>query len=82
MEQTLIGLLMVAVTAAGLYWMSRNRYKCPSCARPVRWKDVTCTHCGEDMKFQHRTGPSTAPPRRVTHLKPMSPPVRSKRNRG
>jgi hypothetical protein len=45
-------------------------------------KDVNCPHCGEDMKFQHRTGPCTLPPKRVSHLKPLNPPVRSRRNRG
>jgi len=81
-KQTLIGLVMVALTALGFYWTARTRYKCPNCARPVRWKDVICPHCGVDMNFKHRTGPSTAPPRRVSHLKPMNPPVRSRRNRG
>lgn len=82
MIHTIIGLIMVAATAVGLYWIARSRYKCPHCGRQVKWNDVNCPHCGEDMKFQHRVGPSTQPPRRVTHLKPMNPPVRSRRNRG
>ena len=82
MKQTVIGLLMVLVTALGLYWVARNRYKCPSCGRPVRWKDINCPHCGVDMNYKHRTGPGTAPPRRVSHLKPMNPPARSRRGRG
>jgi hypothetical protein len=81
-KQTLIGLIMVALTAVGLYLLARNRYRCPVCARPVKWKDINCPHCGEDMKFQHRTGPNTQPPKRVSHLKPLNPPVRSRRNRG
>lgn len=81
MYQTLIGLLMVVLTAIGFYLIARNRYKCPYCARTVKWDDVNCPHCGEDMKFLHRAGPAK-PPRRVSHLKPMNPPVRSKRHRG
>lgn len=58
MGHTLIGLLMVALTALGLYWVGRNRYKCPQCGRVVRWDDVNCPHCGSDMKAQHRVGPA------------------------
>jgi hypothetical protein len=79
--QTLIGLTMVALTAVGFYLLARNRYKCPFCARPVKWKDVNCPHCGDDMKFLHRAGPAQ-PPKRVSHLKPLNPPSRSRRNRG
>ncbi|HXN85448.1 MAG TPA: hypothetical protein VN867_05220 [Candidatus Binataceae bacterium] len=79
---TLIGLIMVVLTAVGFYLIARNRYKCPYCARTVKWTDVNCPHCGEDMKFLHRTGPPK-PPRRVTHLKsPTISPPRSRRNRG
>jgi len=70
---------MVAVTAAALIWISRRRYTCPHCGRVVQWNDVNCPHCGDDMKFLHRSGPQT--PRRVSHLKPLTPPSRSRRNR-
>ena len=57
MRQTIIGLLMVALTAAGFYWVARRRYKCPYCGRFVRYDDVNCPYCGNDMKYRHRAGP-------------------------
>jgi zinc-ribbon domain len=54
--QTIIGLLMVALTALGLWWVARRRYRCPYCGRIVRWADVNCPHCGDDMKMRHREG--------------------------
>lgn len=61
MRETIIGLLMVALTAAGFYWVSRRRYKCPFCGRAVQWKDENCPHCGNDMKMRHRAGPEPVP---------------------
>jgi DNA-directed RNA polymerase subunit RPC12/RpoP len=61
MQQTIIGLLMVAVTAALFYWVARRRYKCPYCGRIVRYQDVNCPHCGNDMQMKHRAGPEIAP---------------------
>lgn len=52
---------MAALTGAALYWMGRNRIKCPHCGRVVKWEDENCPHCGDDMKFRHRMGP---PPRK------------------
>jgi len=60
-RETIIGLLMVALTAFGFYWVSRHRYKCPYCGRFVQWKDVNCPHCGNDMKYRHRAGPEPVP---------------------
>jgi hypothetical protein len=57
MRETLLGLLMVALTAAALYWYSivrRNRCQCPFCGRRVTWDDINCPHCGDDMKLRHR----------------------------
>jgi hypothetical protein len=59
--QTIVGLLMVALTAAAFYWISRNRYKCPYCGRIVKYDDVNCPYCGDDMKFRHRAGPESVP---------------------
>src|SRR5271157_3938981 len=56
-----IGALDDALKEVGFYFLARNRYRCPVCARPVKWKDINCPHCGEDMKFQHHTGPNTQP---------------------
>jgi predicted RNA-binding Zn-ribbon protein involved in translation (DUF1610 family) len=53
-RQTIIGLLMVALTAAFFYWVARSRYKCPYCGRAVKYNDVNCPHCGNDMKYRHR----------------------------
>ncbi len=61
MRETIVGLLMVAVTALGFYIVSRRRYKCPFCGRFVRWKDVNCPHCGNDMNYRHRAGPEPVP---------------------
>jgi hypothetical protein len=55
MRQTIIGLLMVALTAAGFYWVARHRYKCP--------------YCGNDMNYRHRAGPEK-PPRAAADLRP------------
>jgi DNA-directed RNA polymerase subunit RPC12/RpoP len=52
--QVIIGLAMVALTALGLWWISRHRYRCPFCGRFVKWKDIKCPHCGNDMEFRHR----------------------------
>jgi predicted RNA-binding Zn-ribbon protein involved in translation (DUF1610 family) len=68
-RQTIIGLLMVAVTAAFFYWVARSRYKCPYCGRIVKYDDVNCPHCGNDMKFRHRAGPE-AVPRAAADLRP------------
>ena len=69
MRQTIIGLLMVALTAAFFYWVARSRYKCPYCGRIVKYDDVNCPHCGNDMKFRHRAGPE-AVPRAAADLRP------------
>ncbi|HYB90868.1 MAG TPA: zinc ribbon domain-containing protein [Candidatus Binataceae bacterium] len=57
MLRIIIGLAMVALTALGLWWAGRRRYRCPSCGRIVRWQDINCPHCGADMKGRHRAGP-------------------------
>jgi predicted amidophosphoribosyltransferase len=83
--QIVVGLAMVALTAGYFYYSARNRYKCPNCGRPVRWKDVNCPHCGEDMKLQHRAGPGQNElPRMWRFGRPprIEPPSRSKRRRG
>jgi predicted RNA-binding Zn-ribbon protein involved in translation (DUF1610 family) len=54
--RTIIGLILVAATAVILWLLARGRYRCPFCGRIVRWKDVNCPHCGEDMKMRHREG--------------------------
>lgn len=77
MRQTLLGLLMAALTALGLYLLARRRYRCPFCMRIVKWKDIVCPHCGEDMKFHHRVG-RDALPKAATGLRP---PSRSRRRR-
>jgi predicted amidophosphoribosyltransferase len=77
MRQTLIGLLMVALTALGLYLIARRRYRCPFCGRFVRWKDVVCPHCGSDMKFRHRAGRDALPKAAAA----LRPPSRSRRRR-
>jgi hypothetical protein len=59
--QTIVGLLMVALTAAAFYWISRRRYTCPYCGRIVKYDDVNCPYCGDDMKFRHRAGPEGVP---------------------
>ena len=59
MRQTIIGLLMVALTAGYFYWKARHRYMCPFCGRFVRYNDVNCPHCGNDMNFRHRSGPDS-----------------------
>jgi DNA-directed RNA polymerase subunit RPC12/RpoP len=59
--QTIVGLLMVALTAACFYWIGRRRYKCPYCGRIVKYDDVNCPYCGDDMKFRHRAGPESIP---------------------
>ena len=60
---------MVAVTAAGFYWVARRRYKCPYCGRIVKYDDVNCPYCGNDMKFLHRAGPEQVP-RVASSLRP------------
>jgi DNA-directed RNA polymerase subunit RPC12/RpoP len=60
-RQTIIGLLMVAVTAAFFYWKATHRYRCPFCGRFVQYNDVNCPHCGNDMEFKHRAGPEALP---------------------
>jgi endogenous inhibitor of DNA gyrase (YacG/DUF329 family) len=60
---------MVAVTAAGFYWVARRRYKCPYCGRIVKYDDVNCPYCGNDMKFLHRSGPEQVP-RVASSLRP------------
>lgn len=62
MFQTIVGLLMVALTAAAFYWVGRRRYRCPYCGRIVKYDDVNCPYCGDDMKFRHRAGPESIPP--------------------
>ena len=69
MRQTIIGLLMVALTAGFFYWVARRRYKCPYCGRIVKYDDVNCPHCGNDMKFLHRAGPEQVP-RVASSLRP------------
>ncbi|HEY6395598.1 MAG TPA: zinc ribbon domain-containing protein [Candidatus Binataceae bacterium] len=61
MQQTIIGLAMVALTALFFYIAARRRYKCPYCGQFVRWKDINCPHCGNDMQFKHRAGPEPLP---------------------
>lgn len=56
MRQTVLGLLLAAVTAVAFYLIGRSRYRCPHCGRRVRWQDVNCPHCGENMKSRHRAG--------------------------
>ena len=68
MRQTIVGLLMVALTAAYFYWVARHRYKCPFCGRHVKYNDVNCPYCGNDMLFKHRAGPE-APPRAAADLR-------------
>ena len=60
MLRTIIGLTMVALTALGFWLVGRRRYRCPFCGRIVRWEDINCPHCGDDMKFRHRAGPEGA----------------------
>ena len=69
MSHTIIGLLMVALTALGFYWVARRRYKCPYCGRIVKYDDVNCPYCGNDMKFLHRAGPEQVP-RVASSLRP------------
>lgn len=69
MTQTIVGLLMVALTAAGFYWVGRRRYKCPFCGRIVKYNDVNCPYCGNDMNFRHRAGPESVPAA-ATNLRP------------
>jgi hypothetical protein len=64
-----IALLTIGLTAAGFYWAARRRYKCPFCGRIVRYADINCPHCGNDMKFRHRAGPD-AIPRAAANLRP------------
>ncbi|HSZ23267.1 MAG TPA: zinc ribbon domain-containing protein [Candidatus Sulfotelmatobacter sp.] len=71
MRQTIIGLLMVALTAAGFYWVARHRYKCPFCGRNVKYDDINCPYCGNDMNYRHRAGPEK-PPRAAADLRPSS----------
>jgi hypothetical protein len=78
MRQTLGGLLMVALTALGLYLLARRRYRCPFCGRIVKWKDIVCPHCGGDMKFRHRAGRETLPKAAAGLRRPSS---RSRRRR-
>jgi predicted RNA-binding Zn-ribbon protein involved in translation (DUF1610 family) len=54
--RTIIGLILAAATGVVLLMLARRRYRCPFCGRIVRWKDVNCPHCGEDMKMRHREG--------------------------
>ena len=61
MRETIIGLVMVALTALGFYFVSRRRYKCPFCGRFVQWKDINCPYCGNDMNYKHRAGPEALP---------------------
>jgi DNA-directed RNA polymerase subunit RPC12/RpoP len=68
-KQIIIGVLTIALTAAGFYWAARRRYKCPYCGRIVRYSDVNCPYCGNDMKFRHRAGPE-AIPRAAANLRP------------
>jgi predicted RNA-binding Zn-ribbon protein involved in translation (DUF1610 family) len=68
-KQIVIALLTIALTAAGFYWAARRRYKCPFCGRIVRYSDINCPHCGNDMKFRHRAGPE-AIPRAAANLHP------------
>ena len=68
MRQTIVGLLMVALTAVYFYWVARRRYKCPYCGRAVKYNDVSCPYCGNDMQFKHRAGPEL-PPRAAADLR-------------
>jgi len=52
---------MAALAAAVLYFIARRRYRCPYCTKIVRWNDVDCSHCGNDMKLRHRAGPESIP---------------------
>ena len=69
MKQTLIGLIMITITAVGFYLVARNRYKCPYCARTVKWTDVNCPHCGMVITCTH-TPPVTYPPNCVNVAPP------------
>jgi hypothetical protein len=65
MRQTILGLMAAALTGAFIYMVGvirRNRLACPLCGRRVKWDDINCPHCGEDMKLRHRAGP---PPKKV-----------------
>jgi DNA-directed RNA polymerase subunit RPC12/RpoP len=61
MKETIVGLLMVGATAAYFYWVARHRYRCPFCGRYVKYNDVNCPHCGNDMMYKHRAGPEPVP---------------------
>ena len=79
MKHLAIALLTIGLTAAGFYWAARRRYKCPFCGRIVRYSDVNCPHCGNDMKFRHRAGPE-ALPRAAANLRQSRRPGRSTRS--
>src|ERR1700674_2432078 len=57
MYQPVVGLMMAALTGVVFYLIGRKRYKCPYCARVVKWSDERCPHCCDDMRSQHRVGP-------------------------
>lgn len=61
MRQVIVGLVMVALTAGYFWLVARRRYRCPFCGRPVKWQDINCPHCGNDMNYRHREGPEALP---------------------
>jgi endogenous inhibitor of DNA gyrase (YacG/DUF329 family) len=52
--RAIFAILIGGGTVLYFYLKWRNRYRCPYCGRRVRWKDINCPHCGDDMKFRHR----------------------------
>jgi predicted amidophosphoribosyltransferase len=79
MRETILGLLMVVLTAAIFWMIGRNRLKCPLCGRVVKWDDVNCPHCGDDMQGRHKVGPA---PRRSRIIKTYEMPSRRRRPGG
>jgi DNA-directed RNA polymerase subunit RPC12/RpoP len=61
MRQIVVGLTMVALTALYFWLVARRRYKCPFCGRIVKYEDVNCPYCGNDMGLKHRAGPEAIP---------------------
>lgn len=76
-QETLIGLAFIALTALWFYYLSRKRYRCPFCARGVKWDDQKCPHCGSDMEGRHRVG---GPESRIRAGRPIETP-RARRSR-
>jgi endogenous inhibitor of DNA gyrase (YacG/DUF329 family) len=82
--RAIFAVLIGGGTALYFYLKARNRYRCPYCGRRVRWKDVNCPHCGEDMKMRHRAASDELPqalrtPTAAESLRPRSRRPRSRR---